>query len=265
MRMHRSTMNGLCKPVLVLALVCLPILVIGEGSGETLSDLEDMLGLEDDDEGSGEWGMLNPIKSNPSQPSHGKDSFEYDIHFSKTDLGLEKDPDWTPKDSEKTDELEYYDDMYPEDYDEFLENYEDDDKAYDYKEPTKGTEDSVLKIDEKPENDIEIRPKPGTEEGEEIVIETSQIFIMVGSAFVSFAVVMLTFFLCKRMIAKKQEKKRIPFTISSPEKSIIKESSIVKDYQKVPTSTQEYLQNSHIDMYGERTKPENPSAVPLVD
>ena len=154
-------MNGLCKPVLVLALLCLPILVCGEGSGETLSDLEDLLGLEDDDEGSGEWGMLNPVKDNPSEPSLSRDSFEYDIHFSKTDLDLENDKKGT-----KTDELEYYDDMYPEDYQEFLENYDDDDTTSDYDEPIQGTEDSVLKIDEKPENDIEIRPKPGPEDGD---------------------------------------------------------------------------------------------------
>jgi hypothetical protein len=252
-------MKGWSKPVLVCALLSLPILVLGEGSGETLSDLEDLLGL-DDDEGSGEWGMLNPVRDNPSDPSLIRDSFEYDIHFSQTDLDLGS----KQEDLDKDDDLEYYDDMYPEDYEEFLQNYDDDDSLYD--EPIQGTEDSVLKIDEKPENDIEIRPKPGAEDGEEIIIETSQIFIMVGSAFVSFAVVMLTFFLCKRMISRKQEKKRIPFTISAPEKKILKESSIVKDYQKVPTTTQEFLQNSHIDMYGERTKAaENPAAEPLVE
>lgn len=245
-------MKGLLhKPVLVVALITLATLVATEGSGETLSDLEDL----DDDEGSGEWDILNQVEK--------KEYSEYDVHFTK----LGKD-EVNKQDASTTslDVLEYYDDVYPEDYDKFLENYDEDTDDYDYSnsKTNKTDKDSVLKIEDKGESDIEIRPKPGSEEGEDIVLETSQIFIMVGSAFVSFAIVMLSFFLCRRMMAKKQEKKRIPFSLS-PERKSIKESSIVKDYQKVPTSTKEFLQNSHIEMYrGEGGNPENPASAPLV-
>lgn len=245
-------MKGLLqKPVLVVALlVTLATLVATDGSGagrETLSDLED---LEDED-GSGDWDVLNPAE-------------EFDVHVTRVGQDEVQQPTTGPS---SVDGLEYYDDVYPEDYDKFLENYDEDTDDYDYDkvESNKTDKDSVLKIEDKgEERDIEIRPKPGAEEGEDIVLETSQIFIMVGSAFVSFAIVMLSFFLCRRMMAKKQEKKRIPFSMS-PDRKSVKESSIVKDYQKVPTSTKEFLQSSHVEMYrGEGGNPENPASAPLV-
>lgn len=238
-------MKGLVlKPVLVLVL--LAGFAAGEGSGDEsgglLEDLEDLEDL-DDYEGSGEFGLLTPVEEKPG-PTLNLD-IEYTVQTN----------------SSAGDDLEYYDDVYP-DYDDFLNNYENVEDEYEVRHTDNVEVDSVFK---KPEdmNDIEIRPKPGAEEEDEFILETSQIFIMVGSAFVSFAIVMLTFFLCRRMVATKAEKKRIPYTIS-PQKKIVKESSIVKDYQKVPTSTKEFLQAPKIEMYREEGSGDNPAAAPFV-
>jgi hypothetical protein len=66
---------------------------------------------------------------------------------------------------------------------------------------------------------------------------------------------MLTFFLCRRAMAKKRAKKSqlAAFAYNVPgDGSSRKEANIVKDYQKVPTSTRELLQfqSTRIDMYG---------------
>ena len=227
--------KGVVEPVLVLFL-CVG-LVRGEGSGGFDSEheglLADLEGL-DDGEGSGEFDYLSPIeeKTGPSL------DLEYKV--------LKED-------------LEYYDDVYPN-YEDFLNNYENGAEE-EYKSIDVVEVDSVFG---NPASDIEIRPKPGSEDDVEVTLETSQIFIMVGSAFVSFAIVMLTFFLCRRMMARKEEKKRrIPYAIS-PQKRAAAESSIVKDYQKVPTSTKEFLQKPRIEMYREDGTGEQPAAAPLV-
>jgi len=132
---------------------------------------------------------------------------------------------------------EYYYDDYPDedtllDYDKVLESYDADDD-YDY---TEDEDDSVLKI----QPDIEIKPRP--ENGEEaFVIETSQLLIMIGSAFVSFAVVMLVFFTCRRSMQQKAMK--------AAEIQKIRQGPIVKSYHRVPGGTLQYLESSHIDMY----------------
>merc|ERR1712117_950866 len=110
--------------------------------------------------------------------------------------------------------------------------------------------DSVLKIAKDSFADIEIKPKPpGLDD--DFVLETSQILIMVGSAFVSFGVVMLAFFMCRQTLDKKKHKS-IPFIIPDPRVGR-EPTPIVKDYQRVPTDTKEYLQcreDTHIEMYG---------------
>lgn len=216
-RVHCVGTMRIMKPVLLVYLLTLSVCAaVEEGSGDFLLDME---GFDDEEEGSGD------LKTTPDKTTLSHK--DYDVHFSKT--------------TDYDDDLEYYGDVYPEDYQDFLENYDEDDQVLESE-----LEDSVLKIVEEVEetvSDVEVKPKPDQEQSEQIIIETSQIFIMVGSAFVSFAIFMLSFFMCKRMIARKQEKKRIPFTVA-PEKKVVKESSIVKDYQKVPTTTKEFLQNN---------------------
>jgi len=226
-------------------MVCLlSALVRAEGSGDTeLETFEDTEEFEEEEEGSGAWEMLEPL----DKGSHAA---------GVSDRAHEKE------EKEEENSLEYFDDVYP-DYDVFLEYYDDDYEYTSNKIATPGNE-SVLKINnEEEENDIEIRPRYEAEDQPNIVLETSHIFIMAGSAFVSFAIVMLTFFLCKKTMARQEAKKTMPFQVS-PEK-IVKEASIVKDYQKVPTTTKEFLHNTHVEMYrGESSEASNPAAVPLV-
>jgi len=144
-----------------------------------------------------------------------------DFHFGKEDDYYEEE--------------EYYKDM--------LEDYDYGDKL----------EDSVLKVtvDEEKvqEPDIEIKAKPPTVE-DELLLDTAQILIMVGSAFISFGVVMLAFFLCRQRLEAAKEK-AMPYTIPAS-----RASPIVKDYQRVPTSTQQLLAAPRIEMYrGEKGAP----------
>jgi hypothetical protein len=273
------------KPVLLCGLVTLAAaLRATEGSGgHQLSDMEDLEDVREDDggllEGSGEdeLDLLRPVtpakipssktkkKTTLLSPpvSEPENQFEYDIHLSQLDGKEAVDKTVT----KKTDDLyEYYDDLYPEEYKDLIKNYDngEKDEEYNYSDSSDFDRDSVLKIDEKEGNDIEIKPRP-TSETEESVLETSQIFIMVGSAFVSFAIVMLTFFMCRRAMAKKRAKKSAAaFASYIPDTRTVKESSIVKDYQKVPTSTKELLQfqSTRIDMYRDGEPPA--ASAPLV-
>lgn len=135
---------------------------------------------------------------------------------------------------------------YDDDLNEYINSDDDDDDYYDEDKDLTLTADddddyeSVLKI-------VEIEPKP---EENEVVLETSQILIMVGSAFISFGIAMLSFFLCKRSMEKRKQKAKIVNQIKTQQ---IQSASnpIVKNYHRVPTDTQEYLktQDTHIDMY----------------
>jgi len=221
------------KPVLVTALLLAVLaLVHGEGSGEAWSDLEDDDELSDMDDGSGDMDVFDAMEE--------EETLEQIIRLNEVGI--------------QADKFDLVDMDYPLVYEE--------DYAYtDFYGPG---EESVLRIEEETVNDIEIGPKPGSDAGERAILQTSQIFIMVGSAFISFTIFILTFFfVCRRMVMKKQEKKMIPFTVVTDRKNL-KESSIVKDYQKVPTTTQQLLQNSHKELHAGDTNQENPSSVPLV-
>merc|ERR1712165_30405 len=116
-------------------------------------------------------------------------------------------------------------------------------------------EDSVLKVlkDEEKvvEMDIEIKPKPPSAE-DELLLDTAQILIMVGSAFISFGVVMLAFFLCRQRLESQRKEKAMPYTIPASRSIAASTSPIVKNYQRVPTSTQQLLASpAHIEMYRE--------------
>jgi len=202
----------------LVALTSAELPVLSEGSGDDSDEL-----FEDDDEGSGEF-----IEDLKAFGEHNRvlkvvpDSDDFDIHFGKDD--------------------DYYGD--DESYTEMIDNYD-----YEEKE-----EDSVLKVlkDEEKvvEMDIEIKPKPPSAE-DELLLDTAQILIMVGSAFISFGVVMLAFFLCRQRLESSRKEKAMPYTI--PARSISASTSpIVKNYQRVPTTTQQLLASpAHIEMYRE--------------
>jgi len=197
-----------------------------EGSGGLyLGDSE-----EDDDDlypfydGSGDDQDVLILK--PDQPELGEEE-SFGIHYSQQT---------------------YDDDLEDELLEDFYDEYDDEDLTL----KVDTVRDSVLKI--VPE--IEIKPKPSLIDTE-YALETSHILIMIGSAFVSFGVIMLTFFLCKRSIEKKEEK--INSIVIKREK--LEPSPIVKDYQRVPTDTKEYLETrdeTHIEMYkGDRVNQES--------
>ena len=150
-----------------------------------------------------------------------------------------------PDDDDNEESENSYDIHFGRDYDDDLNEYIYEDYYDDNDLTLKVDEDdSVLKLAEDNFADIEIKPKPEKEFG----LETSQILIMVGSAFVSFGVAMLTFFLCKSSMEKRREKL---IAVNASKSKEHEPSPIVKNYQRVPTDTQEYLENqdTHIEMY----------------
>lgn len=217
---------------LELGLLCVCVslvtteLVTKEGSGD--KDDSDEMDDYDLEEGSGEFiedlkdfrDHTNVLKVVPDRV----DADDFDFQFGKED--------------------DYYEDEYNEILDTFDE-YMYGDKMED--SVLNVTMDEILKIEK--ELDIEIKPKPpGLED--EILLDTSQILIMIGSAFISFGVVMLAFFLCHQRLGQSKTKKvKMPYTIPTKLSSATTSSPIVKDYQRVPTTTQEYLAAPHIEMY----------------
>merc|ERR1712226_222804 len=169
------TMRAITLVVCLIALTCAELPVLSEGSGD---DSDELFG--DDDEGSGEF-----IEDLKAFGDHNKvlkvvpDSDDFDIHFGKDD--------------------DYYGD--DESYTEMID-------IYDYEEREDDSVLKVLKDEEKVvEMDIEIKPKPPSTE-DELLLDTAQILIMVGSAFISFGVVMLAFFLCRQRLESSRKEKR---------------------------------------------------------
>jgi len=203
------------RVVLLLAFVIGAVCARREGSGGFYDDITDD---DDYDEGSGDLLLL------PDTEEEDK----YDIHFDQTSVE---------------------DEEYDEDLTEYI--YSDDD--YDDQDLTlkPDTQDSVLRFETELLDNIEtveIKPKPSETE---FVLKTSNILIMVGSAFVSFGVAMISFFLCRRSMEQRREKMLSLRSVSSTQ--VPASSPIVKNYQRVPTDTQEYLQTS-INM-GTRDQP----------
>merc|ERR1711915_105767 len=207
-----GTRHNIMKQILLL---CLLGLTSGrmEGSGHFFSDDSD----EDYSyEGSAEDLILTPDNQLDQEEA------AFGIHFSKEII--EEDDD--------------------EDVDYYLDDYEEENLILN-PDPAR---DSVLKLVPQ----IEIRPKPSLTENEFAELKTSHILIMIGSACVSFGVIMLTFFFCKKSMEQRKEK----IQAIAVKKEKFEPSPIVKDYQRVPTDTKEYLETrdreeTHIEMYKE--------------
>jgi len=195
-----------------------------EGSGHFFSDDSD----EDYSyEGSAEDLILTPDNQLDQEEA------AFGIHFSKEII--EEDDD---------DDVDYY-----------LDDYEEENLILN-PDPAR---DSVLKLVPQ----IEIKPKPSLTETEFAELKTSHILIMIGSACVSFGVIMLTFFFCKKSMEQKKEK--IQSVVVKKEK--FEPSPIVKDYQRVPTDTKEYLETreeTHIEMYKESNQETPATSEPLI-
>ena len=142
------------------------------------------------------------------------------------------------------------DDSYKIPFESKNQDYDDDLNEYIYSDEDDDDYDLTLTVDDD-QDEYEVEITNDKEDlKRELVLETSQILIMVGSAFVSFGVAMITFFCCKRSLEKRKQKALTVNTIQRKE-VILTSSPIVKNYQRVPTDTQEYLKNqdTHIEMY----------------
>merc|ERR1712062_691733 len=158
---HRLTPRyHIMRQILLLGLVGLASCRL-EGSGHFFSDDS----YEDYPyEGSAEDLILTPDNELDQEEA------AFGIHYSKEIIEDLDDED---------DDIDYY-----------LDDYEDEDLILN-PDPES---DSVLKL----VTQIEIKPKPSLIENEFAELKTSHILIMIGSACVSFGVIMLTFFFCKK-------------------------------------------------------------------
>ena len=180
-----------------------------------------------------------------------------DIHFVEEDdseVQIEQEPKTKgrkPSNVDKTsnkqkDDLlyEYYSEYYDnEDYDDLGDNKVDNSK----KKPVAGLPPVIATSTSKTiyvdfEEDSE-----STETEKSVIFPPSYIFLIIASALVSFTVFMLAFLVCRRTVAARRQKKLMPFVVSSTSygppslSTTVKSSSIVKNYQRVPTSTKEFL------------------------
>merc|ERR1712226_1134856 len=133
---------------------------------------------------------------------------DYSYEGSADELNLRSDEDLilTPDNELDQEEaafgIHFSKEMYEEDEDDDVDYYLDDYEEENLILNPDPARDSVLKIVPQ----IEIKPKPSLIENEFSDLKTSHILILIGSACVSFGVIMLTFFFCKRSIEQKQEK-----------------------------------------------------------
>ena len=134
---------------------------------------------------------------------------------------------------------EYYDEEYEPDY------YENEDYKNDW----------VIKEEIRPEVHAGMPTHPTSGEKHDVSLDglvtkfftqfkLSYIYIMLASAFISFALVLAMFFLCRRSALERQRMnaKLVPFVVSDPR--TMRPSPIVKNYQRVPTSTREFMGGS---------------------
>lgn len=226
-----------------------------EGSGDNEDD-EDYLDDDDyDDEGSGyvyddEEADLIPDEDKPSKKT------EYPPFGSSEDeLGKKEnavDDDFHFDESGKTganndDDGELYE-YYSEDYE---PEYDDDDDEYDEEyEDERSSNNRVLY---RAESDIVVTS--ASDESDSRSLDLSYLYIVLASAFVSFALALATFFLCRSRSLAERQRVRMkqqsamamgggqPFTVITPPTAAqFRQSSIVKSYQRVPTSTREFLE-----------------------
>lgn len=209
----------------------------GSGDNELDADDEDLYdgsGYEDDSN------FLDKI---------GNDEIEVKLVGEKTtttSADIHFDDSKDNKDDEEDDDDILYE-YYNEEYDSEEYNYDDDDDEYveeddleKIKIPQQNEEDTVKVVVDDP-----ISP---TESGSEF-FKVSYIYIMLASGILSFSIVLLLFFLCRRSAQERREKRRQmvqPYFVTSmtnPRYTDPKSMSspIVKSYQRVPTSTKEFM------------------------
>lgn len=212
-----------------------------EGSGDDYDDDddydEDEYDYDDDDyydddneEGSGDLLFGTEQDTNVILNPDSQDDF----HF-VDDMASKK-----PSEASDDDLLyEYYNDLlYGEKDDDYYEELKEDlGKDFDRQDQETFIVDDVIEIPvENPSSGYVFRP--------------AYIFLMLASALVSFAFFTLIFILCRKsMLERHNKQKLVPFVVSTSGSGFTKSSPIVKNYQRVPTSTKEMMkQQSTVEM-----------------
>jgi hypothetical protein len=175
-----------------------------------------------------------------------------DIHFVEeddTEVEIEQEktkvrkPASNANSNTKKDDLlyEYYSEYLDEDYDDLNDNDSADVKKTPKLPPVVAVPTTPKTIDVADTTDASDAEKSA-------IFPPSYIFLIIASALVSFTVFMLAFLVCRRTVAQRRQKKLMPFVVSAssygpPSLSTTVKSSgpIVKNYQRVPTSTKEFL------------------------
>jgi len=225
-----------------------------EGSGDNEDD-EDYLDDDDyDDEGSGyvyddEEADLIPDEEKPSRKTEYPPFGSSEDELGKKENAVDDDFhfDESGKNSANDEEGELYE-YYSEDYE---PEYDDDDDEYDEEyEDERSNNNRVLY---RAESDIVVTA--ASDESDSGSLDLSYLYIVLASAFVSFALALATFFLCRSRSLAERQRVRMkqqsamamgagqPFTVITPPTAAqFRQSSIVKSYQRVPTSTREFLE-----------------------
>jgi len=224
-----------------------------EGSGDDYDDdydQDDDDYFYDDDEYSGDddWLESDPadVEAELIPDDHS------DFHFKEDHVAKNEDDDDDDDDLLYEYNSEYY---YEEDY---LDQVEQD------LESSNDADDEVIvtvKQDQDPISNDPIK----------YIFQPSYIFLMLTSALISFAIFILAFILCRRSVQRQHKKNHmVPFVVSSRDFTSTASSSskysssspIVKNYQRVPTSTKELMQHSSVV---EMQMNQNQSERPLLD
>merc|ERR1712012_1241339 len=170
------------------------------------------------------------------------------------------------EDDDDYDDEEYYDeddDDYDDDDDDLDFGSGDDQLLYEYYNELllgEDEQDDLDYLDEveqdlgtsSDDDQVKITSKTHPKENSEVKswnLQPSYIFLMLTSASITFAIVVLAFILCRKsMISRQHKTKSMPFVISSVNSHNHhhqKSSPIVKNYQRVPTSTKELMQQQN--------------------
>ena len=210
-----------------------------EGSGAS-GGLDDEDYLDDYDEGSG-W-------DDDEEEDYDEDEDELETVKQSSEIKVSLLPN---KKSES-------EDIHFEDSNnDSSEEEDDDDLLYEYYNEDYNEEDYLDEIEEEKaeEEKTQIFEKPINEDSSfPSFFKLSYVYIMLASAIFSFTIVLLLFFLCRRSARERQEKRRQlaqkPFMVTSMANPRFDQgqaklhSPIVKSYQRVPTSTQEFIRES---------------------
>lgn len=203
-----------------------------DGSGWNEDDYDDDYYDEDDEDyyddddyddefGSGDDQLLHKEKTVSQTESKAKVMPDHDdLHFKE----------------EKKVEAEDQDILY-EYYNELAFGDDEDDMEY-------------LDEVEKDLSEVQITKNQDSEKSTNWNLQPSYIFLMLTSALITFAIVVLAFILCRKsMLSRQKNKKAMPFVISHG--GVIqnqKSTPIVKNYQRVPTSTKELMRDQQPQM-----------------